>query len=103
MDGFGRLLGTTTIRFERILPGPVDRVWACLTESDKRARWLAAGEMELHVGGVVRLHFRNDNLSAEPEPAPERFRTADGTLRLNGRVTRYEPPQLLSFTWGELS
>ena len=40
-------------RLERLLPGPIERVWAYVTESDKRATWLAGGEMELRVGGKV--------------------------------------------------
>ena len=43
---FGIVSGAGTVRFERVLPGPVERVWAYLTESDKRAKWLAAGELE---------------------------------------------------------
>ena len=43
MNDYGELLDDHTVRFERILPGPVDRVWSYLTESDKRARWLCGG------------------------------------------------------------
>ena len=35
-----------TVKMERLLPGPVERAWAYLTESDKRATWLAAGEFD---------------------------------------------------------
>ena len=48
-----------TVRLERLLPGPLERVWAYITESDKRAKWLAAGEFDLRVGGKVRLEFDN--------------------------------------------
>jgi uncharacterized protein YndB with AHSA1/START domain len=47
------LLASDTVRFERTLPGPIERVRAFLTVSDKRAQWLAAGEMELRIGGSV--------------------------------------------------
>jgi len=33
------LLAPATMRLERLLPGPVERVWAYLTESEKRAAW----------------------------------------------------------------
>ena len=36
-----------TVRLERLLPGPIERVWAYLTESDKRATWFAAGTFDL--------------------------------------------------------
>ena len=46
-----------TVRLERLLPGPIERVWAYLTESDKRATWFASGPFELRVGGKADLHF----------------------------------------------
>ena len=51
-----------TVKLERLLPGPMERVWAYITESDKRAQWLAAGEFDLRVGGKVRLEFDNGRL-----------------------------------------
>jgi len=42
------LIKPSTIRFERLLPGPVERVWAYLTESKKRATWLAAASRSAH-------------------------------------------------------
>ncbi|HZC45467.1 MAG TPA: SRPBCC family protein [Candidatus Acidoferrum sp.] len=89
-----------TVRFERVLPGPIERVWAYLTESDKRRKWLASGEMELRVGGRVELKFRHAELSPKIEPTPERYKQFEGT-GIVGRVTRCDPPRLLSFGWGE--
>ena len=40
MNDYGELLDESTVRFERLLPGPIDRVWSYLTKSDKRAQWL---------------------------------------------------------------
>jgi uncharacterized protein YndB with AHSA1/START domain len=97
---FGHVAGPNTVVFERVLPGPIERVWAYLTESDKRAKWLAAGDMELHVGGRVELIFRNSELAPAGEPVPERFRGNSQEMRSEGRVTRCEPPRLLSFLWG---
>ena len=50
------LVKPSTIRFERLLPGPVERVWAYLVESTKRATWLAAGEFDLRVGAGWAVH-----------------------------------------------
>ena len=47
MDKYGVVIAPNTIRFERLLPGPIERVWAYLTESEKRAKWLASGAMDL--------------------------------------------------------
>jgi len=83
-----------TVKLERLLPGPIERVWAYLTESDKRAKWLRAGEFDLRVGGAVRLEFDNARLSGEKNP-PGRGPQASG-----GLITRLEPPRLLAHTWG---
>jgi len=68
MNDRATLIKPSTIRFERLLPGPVERVWAYLTESKKRATWLAAGEFDLRVGGKIELHFDNESLTDEAAP-----------------------------------
>jgi uncharacterized protein YndB with AHSA1/START domain len=101
MNEYGVVIEPGTVRFERLLPGPIERVWAYLTESEKRGRWLAAGEMELRVGGWVELNFRHADLSPHAEPTPERYKQFENGVTSHGRITRCEPPRLLSFTWGE--
>ncbi len=83
----------STLKVERLLPGPIERVWAYLTESDKRATWLAAGEFDLRVGGRIRLEFNNDKL-----PGTEK-RQGKGQGRFEGVITRLEPLRLLAHTW----
>jgi uncharacterized protein YndB with AHSA1/START domain len=87
------------VRFERILPGPVERIWDYLTDSAKRGQWLATGPMELKPGGKVELVWRNDELTPAQETRPAQFTQAEH--RISGRITRCEPPRLLAFTWGE--
>lgn len=89
-----------TVRLERLLPGPIERVWAYLTESEKRGKWFASGPMELRAGGKLEFHFHNSELAPGGGPPPERFKDCEGMVS-TGRVTRYEPPRVLSFTWGE--
>lgn len=87
------------VRLERLLPGPIETVWAYLTDSDKRATWFAGGPMELRVGGKVDLLFRHALLSPDEQP-PEKYREVhDPGVRGTGIVTQYEPPRLLGFTW----
>lgn len=101
MDHYGILTAADTVRFERLLPGPIERVWAFLTESDKRASWLASGPMDLRADGRVELLFRNSDLSPTQEAVPEKYRQYDdgNGARLVARVTKCEPPRLLSHTW----
>jgi uncharacterized protein YndB with AHSA1/START domain len=100
MSEFGVVTAARTIRMERVMPGPIERVWAYLTESEKRGRWLAAGPMDLRVGGWVELTFHNSDLSSHAERPPEKYQKHEGAS-LKGRITRCDPPRLLSYTWGE--
>jgi uncharacterized protein YndB with AHSA1/START domain len=90
-----------SVRIERLLPGPIERVWAYLTESDKRRQWLASGEMTLRVGEPVELLFRHAELSEAPGDPPPRYAAMkDGHLN-TGHITACEPPRLLAYTWAE--
>ena len=89
------LVNPTTIRFERLLPGPLERVWAYLVESDKRATWLAAGEFDLRLGGRIELLFENHKLSDDVPPPG----TQGGVRKFEGTITRLEPLRLLGHTW----
>ncbi|MCT8990092.1 SRPBCC family protein [Chelativorans sp. SCAU2101] len=86
-----------TVRIERHLPGPVERLWAYLTESEKRRQWLAAGEMELFAGGRVELRFRHHELSHEQ--MPDRYRDAASGEPMYGEIIACDPPRLLTFSW----
>ena len=37
MSEYGIVTEAGAVRFERLLPGPIERVWAYLTDPDKRA------------------------------------------------------------------
>jgi len=101
MSDYGIVPEAGTVRFERVLPGPIERVWAYLTDPEKRGKWLASGPMELRVGGAVELRFRHADLSPHQEKTPERYKSYENGTSLRGRITRCDPPRLLSYTWGE--
>ena len=96
----GTVTGPGELRIERWLPGPVERIWAYLTDSAKRGEWLAPGEMELRVGGRVEHRFRHADLSHETKP-PAKYGDYEAGHVMHGTVTRCEPPRLLSYTWGD--
>lgn len=102
MSEYGVVTAPDTVRIERTLPGPIERLWAYLTEPDKRAQWLAGGEMDLHAGGRVELVFRNSMLTGRYEKPPAKFAKHEGG-GFEGRVTECEPPRLLAYTWGKSS
>ena len=69
MNDYGELLDEQTVRFERLLPGPIERVWSYLTESD-------------------------DDI-----PRPDKYKDMPLTMSFAGKVTRCEPPHVLQHTW----
>ena len=99
MSDYGTITAPDTVRLERDLPGPIERVWAYLTESEKRGKWLASGDVQPWVGGRVELHFRHADLSPHQEETPEKYRHCENGVSFTGEVRRYEPPRLLSHTW----
>lgn len=100
MNDYGIVTAPDTVSIERLLPGPIERLWHYLTDSDKRASWLAAGPMELHVDGKVEHVFRNSELTPNDQPPPPKYAQYGNEARLEGRITACEPPHLLSYTWG---
>lgn len=75
LDGqFGRV---PTVHFERLLPGPVERVWEFLTTTERLPAWFGNGTFEPREGGAVTL--------------------MDGHIR--GVVTQWQPPRKLAYTW----
>lgn len=93
---YGVVLAPNTVRIQRLLPGPVDRVWAWLTEGDLRRQWLAAGDMELRVGAPFELVWRNDELTNPPGERPEGFSSEH---RMQSHITALDAPRRLAFTW----
>jgi uncharacterized protein YndB with AHSA1/START domain len=90
------LIEPGTVKMERLLPGPVERVWAYLTESKKRATWLAAGEFDLRLGGAIRLEFDNSRLPNDGDASKYKDR---GKGSFEGKITRLEPMRVLAHTW----
>ncbi len=96
-DAYGTLTEPATLRIQRLLPGPIERVWAYLTDSDLRRKWLASGEMDLKVGAPFELVWRNNELTNPPGARPDGF---GDEHRMQSRITELDPPRRLSFTWG---
>jgi uncharacterized protein YndB with AHSA1/START domain len=95
-DAYGTLIEPTTLKIERLLPGPIERVWAYLTESDLRRKWLAAGEMDMKVGAAFELVWRNNELTNPPGQKPPGF---GDEHRMKCRITEIDPPRKIAFTW----
>jgi uncharacterized protein YndB with AHSA1/START domain len=95
-DAYGELIEPATLKIERLLPGPIERVWAYLTESELRRQWLATGPMELKVGAPFELVWRNDELTNPPGKRPGGF---GDEHRMESRITDLDPPRKLTIAW----
>ncbi|AMJ63621.1 hypothetical protein AXW83_11375 [Bosea sp. PAMC 26642] len=95
---YGVVLESGAVRFERLLPGPIERVWSYLVEGEKRATWFCGGETEPRIGGHVALFFKHSLITSEPPPEGARKMNDEGAL-MGGTVTAYEPPHRFAFNW----
>lgn len=97
IDNFGAIADGSTLVIQRWLPGPAERIWRYLTDSDLRKEWLAAGDMQLVAGTPLELVWRNDALSDAGDPRPTAFPEEQ---RMQTRVIAVDPPRLLTIMWG---
>ena len=78
MSDKGEFGSVACVTFRRVLPGPIERVWAHLTEPSQLPAWFGAdSSIEPRQGGRVSL--------------------MGGHIR--GVVTRWQPPTKLIYTW----
>lgn len=99
MSDYGEVIAAGTMRFQRLLPGPIERVWQHLTDSELRGTWFASGEMEPCEGGSLTLHFRHRNLTKHDEAIPEKYKAMEQGMTMESRVTRWDPPHHLGYAW----
>jgi uncharacterized protein YndB with AHSA1/START domain len=73
----GEIIPESAVRFVRMLPGPVEKVWTVLTETNRLPEWYGEGVIEPREGGNVQL--------------------MGGHIR--GVVTGWRPHNMLAYTW----
>src|SRR5262249_6824972 len=94
LDDYGELTAPATLTIQRLLPGPIERVWAHLTESDLRRTWLAAGAKAVQGGAPGAPGWRNGDLTyATNHRSAGRRRVARAAEP--GQSTRAAPQALL--------
>jgi uncharacterized protein YndB with AHSA1/START domain len=98
VDDYGTLSDSSTLTIHRWLPGPVERIWTYLTDSDLRRKWLAAGDMPLASGASMELVWRNDDLSDPSDPRPPGFPEEQ---RMASHVVSVDPMRMLTIAWGK--
>ena len=98
VDNYASLIEPDTLRIQRLLPGPIERVFSYLANGDLRRQWLAGGEMEQRVGAPFTLTWRNDELSDVPSKRPDGFGEEHS---MESRVLEIDAPRMLAFSWNE--
>lgn len=90
-----------TIRLERTLDAPVEKVWRYLTEAELRSQWFMGGT-DATAGGEFELLNDHDALSDDDVPYPENYAEFKGRVWTE-KVIRFDPPRLLetSFQGGK--
>jgi uncharacterized protein YndB with AHSA1/START domain len=99
MSNFGERLDRTTVRFKRLLPGPIERVWAHLVEPDKRMQWFCGGDFDLKPGGVATFNF--DHRRITDDKPPKKHEHHGGEINFEGEIVEAAEPRLLVFDWPE--
>jgi uncharacterized protein YndB with AHSA1/START domain len=94
---YGELTEPTTLKIQRLLPGPIERVWAYLTDEELRRKWLAAGKMDPKSDEPFELVWHNSELTNPPGQRPEGFGEEH---RMQCQILAFDPPRKLAFSFG---
>lgn len=96
----GRFPAADTFVLERRLKAPIERVWSYFTDAEKRARWFTGGDTLSADGQSFSFLFAHRNIT--DETPPERWaEMKTGEFSMAGRVLAFDPPSLLTITFGE--
>ncbi|MBO9136548.1 SRPBCC family protein [Rhizobium sp. B230/85] len=93
---YGTVVAPSTLTIQRKLPGPIERIWAYLTDSDLRRQWFAAGVFPEATGAEFELVWRNDELAGSEAGRPDGFAAEHG---MKSELLVCEPPHRLAFSW----
>jgi uncharacterized protein YndB with AHSA1/START domain len=90
-------IASDTIRLQRTLDAPIEKVWRYLTEAELRQQWFMGGTDATGVGEFDLL-VDHDRLSDSVAPYPESYAEFKGAVWTE-QVIRFEPPRLLETTF----
>jgi uncharacterized protein YndB with AHSA1/START domain len=99
--------GRVTLRFERQLPHPAEKVWRALTDNDELAYWFPVQiQGERRAGSKVTFVFTDEVISPEiqkyfEDEAPFKPPTEEETANQEGEILVFQPPRVLEFSWGD--
>jgi uncharacterized protein YndB with AHSA1/START domain len=104
MNTYGKLVDPQTVVFERLLPGPIERVFAYLWDEELRKTWFTSGAMPTTPGESFTQTWKHSTYSPNPSEPPERMKEMDKTGHTaTNTLLAYEPPTRLAYTFGQES
>jgi len=87
------------VEFVRILPGPIERVWSYLADSDKRRQWLGAGVLPERMGERFSLHIKHSDYWPADLPADQRQSMQKFEHKMEHTLLAFEPPHRLAYSF----
>lgn len=90
-------ISSDSIRLERLLDAPPERVWDYLTKAELREQWFMGGT-DARPQAEFELLVDHDKLSEEQVPYPDTFECFKGRV-FKEKVLKFDPPRLLETTF----
>ena len=87
MSHDGKILDAHSVRFERLLPGPIEFAWDYLTKPELLKTWFAEVTLQPRVGGAIEVTMGAD------EAGDCNASSVSGTIR------EFNPPHVIAYTW----
>lgn len=101
MSEFGVRVDEATVRFERLLPGPIENVWPYLADSEKRGEWFTSGALPAKVGERFEMRYHHAHYSPHKSPPPPGFEAVDREEQITTSILlALEPPHRIAFSFG---
>ena len=101
MNEFGVRVDDNTVRFERLLPGPIEKIWPFLADSDKRGQWFTSGKLPDRVGEAWEMRYHHSSYSPHKAPPPPGYEHVDREdVIMPSLLLAIEPPNRLVFSFG---
>ena len=94
----GKILNSHTVQFERLFPGPIERVFDYLSKPEHLGKWLMPAKVEERVGG--RIQFKADPM---PESVAGKRENKPSECFIRGVISQFDPPNVISYSWNELN
>ena len=99
MSALATQLDEQTVEFVRILPGPIEKVWSYLADSDKRRQWLGSGILPARVGETFSLHIKHSDYWPGDVAADQRAAMTKAEMQMRHTLLALEPPYRLAYSF----